>query len=162
MIGWLRGLSIRERWFVGGGAYIVLVALLVLAVLEPIHARLGAERARLDRESAVLTRLEAYAREIRSLGERSATRPEPPAGQSLYSVLNSTAAALGLEKSIVRITARGEHEVSLVIDSAIFDDLATWLAELSGEYGIEVSQAAIRRHGGPGMVSGSMTMTAGR
>lgn len=158
MNGWWCHLNMRERWFVSSGGYVAVVFALCLFLVEPVHSDLSTARKRLEREAVITAELEAIAREARALRARAETPLERPSGQSLFALINTTAGTAGVGKTIARITPRGEDETALVIENAVFNELAAWLVVIVSDYGIEVSEATLKRQDMPGVVGGNLTL----
>ena len=155
---WWANLSRRERWFVSSGSYVAVVVTLFLLLVVPVHSDLTAARKRLEREAAVTAELEAKAGEARALRSRAETPLDRTSGQSLFALINASAGEAGVRKTIVRVTPRGKDEAALVIENAVFDELAAWLVVIASDFDIEVSQATVERQGVPGIVSGNLTL----
>jgi general secretion pathway protein M len=158
MIGVWRNLSARERGLIACGGYVIFVTALFLLFVEPIYQDLSAAHEHLEREAVITLELEGKAREAQTLRKRAEAPRGRPSSQSLFALVNATAGDAGVGSTIVRITARGEDEVGLVVDKVSFAELVAWLIVIAAELGIEVSQASVSRQGVPGLVTGNLTL----
>ena len=84
-----------------------------------------------------------------------------PTGQSLLSVLNSTAQATSLQGQIKRITPNGEHTANVTLDDVAFDTVLEWLVKLERDFGISSARIVVDKTDKPGRVNANLTLNVG-
>jgi len=128
---WQR-LQARERTLVLAAGMVAVLALLWVAVWEPLgQARAQAYR-QLAEQQALLDWLERVAPEVRRLRSRSGSESAPES-RSTLALIDDSARAAGLAGSMKRIEPAAGDEVRVDFESAPFPDLMEWLAGLVSE-----------------------------
>jgi len=155
---WWSSLAPREQRVLGGGAVVAGLALLYLAVYEPL-AKAKRERAQaLDDARALAITLETLAVEVQR--QRGAGGGAVLGGnQSLLSIVDQSRRASALTKPPSRLQPEGDAIVRIWLEDVPFDALVRWLADLQLRYGVRVDTADVERESGPGLVNARVTLT---
>jgi len=155
---WWSGLAEREQLLLRAGGALLVLALLFLAVWEPLAKVRRQQQVELTEARAIAVRLETLA-----ASASGSTAPSLGAGQSLLAIVDQTRKASAITKPPTRLQPEGDGDTSVRIwlDDVPFDALVRWLAELQSRYGVRVADAAIERESGPGLVNARLTLTRG-
>lgn len=79
-------------------------------------------------------------------------------GQSLLSLTDQTARAAGLAGALSRIEPITDGQVSVWLNGANFDEVMSWLSDLSIERGVQVDQLSVNRASDPALVDVRLTL----
>jgi general secretion pathway protein M len=157
MRAWWDSLEARERLVLLVGGIVAAVIVLWAAVWNPLFvntARLGEEITSKERLLAEVTRLEAS-----GAGTTSQTRAA--GGGSLVVVVDQTIRSQGLSASLKRNQPNGSDGINLTFQSASFDTLIRWLAQLDRDHGISVQSASFSDSRQPGLVNSTLVLSRG-
>jgi general secretion pathway protein M len=150
----------RERWILAGGAAVLLVTLLYLAVWEPIVDAHKERIEALESSRLLAIRLEQAAAQVqRSGGQRGAGNAGR--GLSLMAAVDQASKQGTLGKSPTRIQPEGDREVRVWFEDVAFDALVRWLSELQAGYGVGVQTLDVEPQSTPGKVNVRMSLTRG-
>jgi general secretion pathway protein M len=155
---WWNSLAARERRIVAGGAVVVALLLAWAFAWHPLAVRRAdlAERARADRGTLAYVRAaSAEVGALRAAGLRSRSSRQ---GKSLLALADATARDAGLEGALKRVEPTGPRSVRVSFVQADFDALASWLEDLSRDYGVEASDFSADRADGIGLVDVRVTL----
>lgn len=152
MSAWWAGLSLRERVILAGGGALLLLVVLWLLVWEPVTERRAATIADIQHYSAELAWMEQVAGQVKRRAKQTGTGQKTTAGGSVLTLLEVSASAAGLRKSIERIQPEGTG-ARLWLEETAADALLAWLGELEQRHGLQVTQLAVDAGASPGMVS---------
>ena len=97
------------------------------------------------------------ARQIASQNPTAAPAQKIEDSRSMMSTVTVSAQESGL--SLQRFEPSGEDKMRVWLENTEFDNLASWLERLAGEYGIVVDQAAIDRATDTGRVNVRLTLS---
>jgi len=158
---WFANRSGREQAVLALGTLALAAALAYVLVLEPLHQRLAAERRRVQVEASLLEFVRGAAAEAAALRRTGAQRRGPGSDRPLLSVVNDSAAAVGLDGAIRRATPDGRGALRLSFDSVAFDPLVAWLAGLERAHGVQVSGISLERLPEDGRVRVNLVLGAG-
>jgi general secretion pathway protein M len=110
-------------------------------------------------QRALLSWMENAAREVKALrGSGMAARP---GGQSLLTLVDSTARAQGLENALQRVQPEGQNTVRVWLEKASFDDTLRWLDRLTGQQGLRVTGLVVEPLQEAGRVNARITLEGG-
>lgn len=152
MSAWWVGLTLRERAILAGGAVLLVLVVLWLLVWEPVAERRAATIADIQHYSADLAWMEQVAGEVKRRAKQTDTTQKPASGGSVLTLLEVSASAAGLRKSIERVQPEGLG-ARLWFEETAADALLAWLGELEQRHGLRVTQLAIDAGAAPGVVS---------
>lgn len=132
---------------------VVLAVLLVLVlVIMPLHRYHGEARAAYQQQTETLAWMQAN-RGLVSSGGAAKARPE---GESLLSLANQSAHAVGL--SFKRSEPTGERGLNLWLEKVPFNQVITWLGQIERDYGVVASELSASRRDEAGMVDVRVTL----
>jgi general secretion pathway protein M len=152
---WLASLSEREhRLVTWGGATAVVLLVLTLLVLPLYTAASGAEK-RVERKRTDLAWMQSVAGELRAAG------PADASAQSLVLIVDQTARAAGLAAALRDTQPSGTGGIRIRLESAPFDVIVGWVADLAQRHGLIVESATVDRTSRVGVVNASLIMRKG-
>jgi general secretion pathway protein M len=142
-------------------ASVVLVLLLFYALVwDPVMSATGRMQARVDQQRESLAWMQGAASEAQALMRlrSGAAQATDRGGQSLLAIVDQTARRDKLGPALKRIEPRGQDEVRVRLEDAVFDDMMRWLAALQQRYGVTIDSVAIDRQPSPGRVTVNLTL----
>ena len=149
-------LESRERAALSIAAVAVALAVVFLAVIDPVIATRSALR---DEVRALSDDLEWMRGAATRLGP-AATRSATGEGTLLYAV-DASAQQVGLRGAVRRLQPEGADGVRITLDDAAFDAVVLMLGELR-DRGVRVERLSLRREpGDEGLVDGSLSLRSG-
>lgn len=152
MNAWWAGLTLRERAILAGGVVSLVVLLFWLAIWEPLAARRAATIADIQAYSADLAWMEQVAGPVKRRARQSGGESKGPASGSVLTLIEVSASAAGMRKSIDRVQPEGAG-ARIWLEETAFDALLVWLSELEQRHGLRVTQLAVDAGAVPGVVS---------
>jgi general secretion pathway protein M len=152
---WYAGLQERERRMVLAGGIATAVLVLVGGILMPLHSSVAAARERLESQRDDLAWMQQNAAEIQA----AAGSFSGPANESPIVLIDRTGRESGLSQALRGTQPSGNAGVRVELESAPFDTLVSWLANLEQRHGISIDSITIDRAARPGMVNASVTLT---
>ncbi|HVT35838.1 MAG TPA: type II secretion system protein M [Nevskiaceae bacterium] len=150
---WLATLAPRERVLVLVAAVCAGIALLDLALWEPlVHAHEKREKS-LAESRALAQRLESLAPDAMRArggggGANAALR-----SMSLLAAVDQSAKSGTLSKPPTRLQPEGDDEVKVWLEATAFDSVLRWINELDTRYGITAQTIDIDKESTPGQVN---------
>jgi general secretion pathway protein M len=152
---WFAALSQREQRLVLVAAGLVCIALLYLVLVLPFQTLSAQRGARVEQKAADL----AWMREVAPQVAAAASGATGAAsGESLVVLVDRTARQAGLGSALRDQSPNGPNSLRLRMESASFDSLVTWLAELQQRHGVAIEAANIDVGSAPGLVNASVTI----
>jgi general secretion pathway protein M len=152
---WFAALSQREQRHVLVAAGLVCIALLYLVLVLPFQTLSAQRGARVEQKAADL----AWMREVAPQVAAAASGATGAAsGESLVVLVDRTARQAGLGSALRDQSPNGPNSLRLRMESASFDSLVTWLAELQQRHGVAIEAANIDVGSAPGLVNASVTI----
>lgn len=145
----------------------LIIASIVLALLagyafawSPLMGSVERMRASVEQQRTNVAWMNATAQEAQSLlrARTGAAQAVSRAGQSLLAVVDQTARREKLGPALKRIEPRGQDEVRVRLEDAVFDDMVTWLSALQTRYGVLIDSVAIDRQPSQGRVTANLTL----
>ena len=157
---YLDGLKPRERALVIGGAAVLLVLILYLLIWEPVANSVEEKRSSVAQQEELLQWMRKAAQEINQLQAGGGGRTIAGAGQSLLSLIDSTAKAAGLGGALKRVQPDGQNEngARVWLEQVGFDDMVKWLDQLQKSYGVQVTGSVIDRQEAVGLVNARLEL----
>jgi general secretion pathway protein M len=155
---WLANLAPRERNLVYVAAGVLAVAIVLFAVVMPLHALSAKRSARIDKKGADLVWMRQVAPQIQAA---AAAGGGARANESLVVLIDRTGREAGLGSALRDQSPSGEHGLRLRLEAAPFDVLVAWLASLQQQHGVTIEAATIDAAGAPGLVNASLTLAHG-
>ncbi len=144
MKAWWTSLPMRQQRLVGVLLVVVVGALFYVGVWEPLSEAREARRLEVAHHQETLNLLQSAQSNIEVLRARQAQTSIDP-DQSLLRLADESARAAGLAGFLTRIEPVSEDQVNVWLDGAGFEEVMTWLGELSISTGIQVEQMSATR-----------------
>lgn len=142
-------LGIRDRRALLGMSLVILAVLVWQLIALPLTGYAERQQQRLADEYRDLAWMQENAGLARQAG--AGGTGTLPAGQSLLSVLNSSAREAGL--NLQRFDPDGDSRVRIALENAVFTDVMRWVVDLEQRYGVTVSSLTADSQGQPGAVN---------
>ena len=149
------GLSERERRMVTWGGIGTAVLLIFGAGVLPLYAAAHRAEQRVEQKRQDLEWMRSVAGELRAAGPADA---QASTGQSLVVIVDESARAAGLGSTLTGTQPSGTGGVRVRLETAAFDTVVAWLANLKQQYGLSVESATVDRGVNPGIVNASVTL----
>lgn len=157
MKAWWDGLAQREQQLVAGGAGLLILLILYVAIWLPLQSSRARLTEQFEQQRETLRWMEQSAAEIRQLSARTANR-RPATGQSLLGLIDQTARAQQLSDAVKRVQPDGTHSVRVWLENAAFDDVIRWLGTLEQGHGVALEALNVERGEAAGRVSARLTL----
>lgn len=149
----------RERYILMAGGGIVLLLLIYLLLVEPFVLGLRDLDKRVAVQQEELAWMRAAAAEVQRLRAGGAGHQRADSGQSLLSLIDSSAKAQGLGKALKQLSPMGE-KVRVRLELAPFDTLLRWFGSLESS-GVGVDTLTVERLEAEGMVNATVVLGRG-
>lgn len=150
----------RDQQALGVLMLAVLLAIVYFAIWRPAadyHRDAAAAR---EQAAELLTWMQANQSRIQQLAQSrdqgKSTSSQLNDSRALMSTVTRSASEAGL--TLQRFEPSGEQAIRVWLEQVPFNQVAAWLEQLTGEYGIQIDQAALDRGETPGMVSVRLTL----
>jgi general secretion pathway protein M len=160
MKAWFAGLDPRERRLVIMAAALLGVLLLYVGLWEPLVNSVDRLRSSTAQQQSVLAWMQQAAQEVKQL-RGGGTVARPATGQSLLSLVDSSAKSGRLGTALKRVQPDGEQRVRVWLEAASFDDLVRWLATLQQHQGVHVVSSVFEAKEEAGRVDARIVFEAG-
>ena len=138
---WFASLEQRERHLVIGGAVLLGLMLMYVVVWEPLTNNVNNLRVSTTEQASTLRWMRQAAQEVKKLRGSGGNRAKSTSGQSLLSMVDSTAKSGRLGAALKRVQPDGEKRVRVWMEAASFDDVMRWLVLLDTRYGVSVENS---------------------
>ncbi|MDP6437977.1 MAG: type II secretion system protein M [Gammaproteobacteria bacterium] len=132
---WFEQLAPRERIMVSACGIVIVIALLWIAVIQPIFAGSARLEARVEEKQAQLANLQELASQV-SPGQPSQRRTVQGRNESIVVIIDRTTRNRQLAPYLKRNQPEGDSAVRLRLEGAPFDALVEWIGELQQTYGM--------------------------
>ncbi len=151
----------RERWILSGGATVLLLTVLYLAVWEPVVDSHRQRVEALESSRLLAIRLEQAAAQVQRSGGQRGGAGNAGRSLSLMAAVDQASKQGTLGRSPTRIQPEGDREVRVWFEDVSFDALVPWLADLQVRYGVGVQTLDIEPQATPGKVNARMSLVRG-
>lgn len=156
---WLAGLEQRERHLVISGAVLLIIMILYVAIWEPLTSSVEKLRATARDQQTALVWMKQASSEIRRL-RGSQGRKALASGQSLLTLVDSTAKSSGLGGAMKRVQPDGENKVRVWMEGASFDEVIRWLVQLESSHGVGIESSVFELKENAGRVDARLVLEA--
>ena len=157
MNSWAK-LNKREKLTVGGGAALLLTALLYLLIIAPFRWQLAEMRASLPTKKADLAWMQNAALQAEQLKN---SKPDQQKVSPLK-LIDISARQFKIADNLKRIDPGENNRIKVWFEDLIFVDLISFLRKLDQEHGIEVANLTAEKLDHPGRVNARVTFRTGR
>jgi general secretion pathway protein M len=142
---WL-GLQARERTVLGCGALVVAVILIYALLFQPLYRAIAHMEQVLPSLRSNLVWMRQTNQMLESGSDLGVIQESAGAGESLLSVLESTARRANIRKSIQQmVPTQNNSEVRVVLEDADFNQWLFWVDTLYKMNGVDISQMTAER-----------------
>lgn len=156
---WLASLEQRERRLVIAGAVLLVIMILYAVIWTPLSSSVDHLRVSTREQQATLVWMKQAAQEMKRLrGSSGSTRPA--SGQSLLTLVDTTAKAGHLGTAVKRVQPDGEKKVRVWMEGASFDDVVRWLIQLETRHGIGIESSVFEVKENSGRVDARLVLEA--
>lgn len=157
---WISGLAPRERNLVYLAAGLAGIALLYFVLVLPLSVASSKRASRIEQKTTDLAWMRQVAPQVAAAAAAGGTEAGS-SSESLVVLVDRTGRQAGLGNAIRDQSPSGDQGLRLRLESASFDVLITWLANLQQQHGVSVDAATIDAAGAPGLVNASITLGHG-
>ena len=155
---WYARLKERERKMVLAGGILIAALVLVGGILMPLHASVAAARDHVEAQRDDLAWMQQNAAEIQA----AAGSYSGSGNESAIVLVDRTGRESGLSQALRGTQPSGNAGVRVELESAPFDTLVGWLANLEQRHGVSIDSITIDRAARPGMVNASVSLSQAR
>ncbi len=156
---WYKHLSRNDQRAVNLLVIFFAGVLLYFAIWQPVRTSLDQAEAYYESRRELYQWVQSTAPEIRELQGKSGGGTPQLGGQSLLTIVTTTAKEQKIE--VKRYEPKGENAVSLWLEGVPFNTVITWLDSLRENYSIQVSQISVDRESGKsGVVTIKIALSA--
>lgn len=148
---WFQGLQQQEKMTIISGGVVLAIMLFYVAIWEPLHDGVDALKKDVARQGPLLEWMKQAAADADRLKKKGGTT-RAKTGQSLLSLIDSSAKRSGLGNALKRVKPDGNDKVRVWLEDASFNKSIKWIEELDKTYAIQVSTLVVDRKETPGMV----------
>ncbi len=141
----------RERAMLIAATVVVVFALFYLMVWEPVVKRNAELTRSVQDQRALAVWMRQSAVQVKKL--QASTTARPASGQSLLTVIDTTAKMGGLTSTLKRVEPEGSTRVRVWLEQATFDDVSRWVELLQRDFRVRLDTAVIDREAAPGKVT---------
>jgi general secretion pathway protein M len=153
----LAHIEARHRPLAISAALLLLCLLIYAAIWLPFSHSVERLSAQVSDQRALETWMHQAATQVAQLrGTGSAVGRSD--GRSLLALVDQTAKQSQLGSAIRRVEPDGEGKARIHLEQAAFDDIITWLEQLSVKYGIHVDEITVDRLDRPGLVNARVSL----
>jgi len=152
---WYRGLKERERKIVLAGGIVLAILVLFGGILMPLHSSVAAARERVEAQRDDLAWMQQNAPAIQAAAGTYAGA----GNESAIVLVDRTGREAGLSQALRGTQPSGNAGVRVELESAPFDTLVSWLANLEQRHGVSIDSITIDRAARPGMVNASVSLS---
>jgi len=142
--------SPRERWLIGGGFGLFLVAVLVFYVWQPVVRDRQKLRVILPQLRVNAEQLHLNAAEVVGLKTLPSSASLPNGG--IRGAVEESAAAFKLRDSMNQVSVEGDGRISISMATVPFDNWVRWIGHLQEQYRIRLESCRVEALPQPGMV----------
>lgn len=138
-------LSARERLLLLVGGGLLLVVLAYTMVIEPLSNSRAELEEVVERSRATHSAIQQAVAEARLLRGGGARPRQALGAQSMMGRIDESARRFGLGAQMKRVEPSGKDNISIWLEKASFDSLASWLEEMERQYGFQVQSLEAER-----------------
>ncbi len=153
---WFLALSRREQIFVTALGGVLVAALFILLLVQPLYAGATQRAESVERKQQDLAWMLQAAVRLKNQGDQTAVGA--CTGQSLVVIVANTARDAGLDRSLRRNQPAGDNSIRVRFESADAAALIGWLGRLQNSCGIFIESATMDRTATRGVVNAALSL----
>ena len=155
---WFGSLQQQEKVLVAGGSIALAIMLFYVALWEPLHDAVAAMEKDVAKQQPLLEWMKQAAVDVKKLkGKGGSSKMKP--GQSLLSLIDTTAKKDRLGNALKRVKPDGNDKVRVWLEGASFDDTIKWVENLERSYSIHVLSLVVDRKDASGLIDSRIVFT---
>lgn len=154
---WLNTLQPREKFIVIYGGIALLFILFYLLIWSPITEQLEQQQQKYVSQQQLHSWMKNAANEVVSIKSSTAGSAARFRNQSITSLADRSARITGVKGFINKIE-QSKDDVKVTLNSADFDLVISWLADLQEKYGITSSSVKIEKTSESGSIDAYITL----
>ena len=156
---WHGSLPTRDMWLVNLTAVFVLLTLFYLAIWEPIHKGLEAEKVKHETGQEVLAWMQQAAQQVQQLRASGGRSQNKSASKPTTLVLEQTLSSAGLRPFVGKIESASKNSARVKLENVPFNQMLVWLNTLTRFHGMTISSATIERGDKPGSANARLSFS---
>lgn len=157
MKDWWQGLSSRERTLLSSLSGALALLILYFIIWTPIANSVNSLKKNVTNNRALVTWMQKATQALKA-NTTDRTRKTVNPAQRL-AVIQQALTTTNFNKKVAQLAQTEKNNVRIVITSASFDTLTTWLTTLWLNDGIAVNALTIKRLNNQGLVSANIVLT---
>lgn len=146
----------RERHTLLGGGIALVLILVYALVIDPFQQELHRLQQNVMNQEADLAWMKQASAEVKRLRGNNPSA-QRVSGQSLMSLIDSSARSTGLSGAIKQIRPEGQG-VKVRLEQVVFDDMLRWLQQLNAKHSVNVGSLVMERLPQQGRVNASLAL----
>jgi general secretion pathway protein M len=146
---WWAQLSASDQSAIRTGGIVVLIFMIIMLIIVPTIQSYRSVSASLPILKSQLSTMRAQNLEARRLQAAPSTRTQ---NESILSMLEKSTVTHGIKANVQSLTPRSDTSASIRLKSIEYGTMLKWLAGLSSQYHLRISEAEINRTDAPGIV----------
>jgi len=154
---WLDSLPKRERLIVISGIIFLVINLFYFSVWDPVVNGLQTEQQKYESEQQLYYWMKDAAAEYKTLRSSGSPISNRFKNQSISSLAERSAQSMGVKQYIKKLDSSSKG-VKVEFDQVGFDQLISWLTDLSQKYNIQTSSLHIEKLAEPGTVNARISL----
>ncbi len=148
----------RERMFLIIGAAFLLLAFLYWIIWEPFSKSVDSMELSVVQQQATLSEMKKMEEEVKQLRKKSSSSKQSTQGQSLLTLIDSSAKNRKLGSALKRVEPVGDDKVRVRMDKANFNDTVRWLGYLEQNYGVLATSITLDTQSESGLVNARLVL----
>jgi general secretion pathway protein M len=149
---WYYRLNPRERMIILVGAILIGLTAIYILALAPFYKSVATLSESVEERKADLAWMRSVAAEVEALSKNQ-PMIAAPTDESLVVLVDRTAREAGLSSALTGQTPNGESGIRVRLESAAFDMVMMWLANLELSHAVAIESATFDRASSPGLVN---------
>jgi general secretion pathway protein M len=158
MKAWWATLAERDRRMLVGGGLVVAAMLFWALWFDPL---LQSRRSLADgvrQAEADLVYMQAASQQLAALQSGGSASDFDRGGRSLLALADASAREAQLANALKRVEPVSSGRVSVWLEAASFDAMATWLEQMQARFGVRVEEFSLARVATPGQVDARVVL----
>lgn len=155
---WWTNLSERDRRMLSGGGLVVAALLFWALWFDPLLQTRRGLADGVKQAEADLVYMQAASQRLAALQAGGSATVFDRGGRSLLALADASAREAQLANALKRIEPVSSGRVSVWLEAASFDAMATWLEQLQSRYGVRAEEFSVSRTVAPGQVDARIVL----
>ena len=158
MRAWWTNLSERDRRMLSVGGLVVAALLFWALWFDPLLQTRRGLADGVKQAEADLVYMQAASQRLAALQAGGSATVFDRGGRSLLALADASAREAQLANALKRIEPVSSGRVSVWLEAASFDAMATWLEQLQSRYGVRAEEFSVSRTVAPGQVDARIVL----